>query len=74
MSNRKGVVKTIDIDDYIENHTLYKMIWGKEKDIIEDELKYKAGIIISSFENVSEMNEIANNWYNYVRIEMDEEI
>lgn len=74
MSDRKGVVKAIDIDNYIENHTLYKMIWGKEKDVIDDELKYKAGIIISSFEDNSEMNEIANNWYNYVRIEMDEKI
>lgn len=74
MSDKKGIVSNIEIDNYIKEHIMYKLIWGNKGDVIENELKYKAGIILASFDSAEEMNEIVNNWYNYVKIEMEEKI
>ena len=72
MANRKGIVKSINISNKVKEHAIYEMIWGKKDDVIDDELKYKAGILITSFDSIDEMNEVVNNWYNYIEIEMDE--
>lgn len=72
MASKKGIVKSINISDIVKEHTIYEMIWGNKGDVVEDELKYKVGIILTKFDTADEMNKVANNWYNYVGIETED--
>lgn len=70
MAEKKGQIKEILIDEKIKEYIFDELIWGKTGDTVEDELKYKAGILFMRFESAKEMNDILAVYNNLVKIEV----
>lgn len=54
MADREGVIGEVQIADEIRPYIKEQMLWYKKGDIIEDMLKYKAGIIFLHFSTEKE--------------------
>ena len=72
MTERTGVIDSIHIDDFVRKHIVHEMIWGKKGDVVEDIMKYKAGILIMKFDDMDQMKYVLENYSSLVRIEFKE--
>ncbi len=55
MADSEGLLEKIVVDEYLKDHTVESLIFAKPGDRVEDILKYKAGIIISKYDSMDEM-------------------
>lgn len=72
MSDKAGVIDSIHIDESVRKHIIHEMIWAKENDVIEDIMKYKAGIIIMKFDDTESMHYVLDNYTKLVNIRLKE--
>lgn len=71
MTNHIGKIKNIIIDKEVSKYIVKQMIWAKEGDVVDDCLKYKAGILIMEFPTYSQMKQIVKQFSDLVRIEFE---
>lgn len=57
MSKKIGVVEKISFKKELEKNIIDKLMWWKNGDLIEDNKRYKAGIIFLEFHSQDEMDE-----------------
>ena len=72
MADRTGVVDHVEISETVKKHIVYEMIWAKKGDIVDNILKYKAGILIMKFDSVEEMHYVLDNYSSLVKIVFEE--
>ncbi len=68
MADYNGRIKDIEISEDIEKNIRYKMIWGKKGDFIEDDTKYKAGIVIMQFQHAGDMRRTVDHFKEKVTL------
>ena len=68
MTDRTGVIDHIEIDEKVKKRIIHEMIWAKPGDVVEDIMKYKAGILIMKFDTMEEMNDVLENYFSLVKI------
>lgn len=71
MTDRNGVIKNIQIADGYKDHIFDQIIWGKPGDLIEDYLKYKAGIVFFEYPSFEELRDKMKARHKFMRIEVD---
>lgn len=71
MTDRNGVIKTIQIADGYKDHIFDQMLWGKRGDLIDDYLKYKAGIMFFEYPTFEELRDKMKARHKFMRIEVD---
>lgn len=54
MADEPGVVENVSVDETIRPYIKEKMLWYKPGDVIEDFMKYKAGIVFLHFQKEEE--------------------
>ena len=69
MTNKSGIIDKISIDESIKPKIFDRFIWAKNGDIVENPMKYKAGILFMEFENYDQMQKTLKNFYELVRID-----
>ena len=67
----EGKIKNIRIPEDIEKHIIFRMMWGKAGDIIQNAATYKAGILIMEFEDMQQMQEITGHFHELINIETE---
>lgn len=70
MSPEEGILESIVIDDAIKENIIYKVIWAKRGDLIEDASVYKAGVVILAFETEIEMKNKIEKINDLIRMEL----
>lgn len=73
MTNENGIVDHIKISNDYKKYIIDKLIWAKQGDLIEDYMKYKAGILFLEFSDKEELKEKINAFYNNVETILKEE-
>ena len=74
MADRNGIFKTIQIADDYKDHIFDQMLWGKPGDLIDDYLKYKAGIVFFDYPSFEELREKMKARHKFMRIEVDNSV
>lgn len=72
MADRTGIVDHIEITDEVRKHIFHEMIWAKKGDVVDNIMKYKAGILIMKFDTVEEMHYVLDNYSSLVKIVFEE--
>lgn len=70
MTNCNGIVKQIDTKE-LEGKVMEQYIWGKQGDVVEDYLKYKAGIIIWHENTKEQLYKRVAQFHQLVQIVME---
>ncbi len=68
MTDRCGIFEDVLIAPIVKDKIVDKMIWARPGDKIENILTYKAGILFLEFGDSAEMQRIARNFHESVRI------
>ena len=68
MTDKNGKIESIEIDDSIKKYIIDKLVWGKRDDIVENYLKYKAGIVFFEYPDEKTMKSELTDLYNKMRI------
>ena len=71
MGAEEGIVKDVFIDDRVKDKIIYSYFRDYKGEVVEDSLKYKAGILIMKFDSYREMNDILTDFDRLVKIEME---
>lgn len=72
MTDRTGKIREIHISPIIQEKVIYENIWGKVGDIIEDPLKYKAGILIFKCKDEFQLKQLIEEYHQLVYIDVME--
>lgn len=72
MTNRTGIIKSIFVDDYLKEHMIHELVWGKPGDYVDDFMKYKAGILITEYDDIDEIDYVTKRLHDLVKIEFEE--
>lgn len=70
MTNKDGVFSNISISNDLQPYLMDKLIWAKQGDIIENYMKYKAGIVFFKFPDYMTMNNMLDGLYDKMIINM----
>ena len=73
MTDRNGIIRRFVTEPEYEAKVIRRLQWGREGDLIEDYLKYKAGIVFFEFRNPVEMGGMMKRLYENMRIEVEAE-
>ena len=68
MTDRRGIFEDVLIAPTVKNKIVDGIIWAKAGDEIENVLTYKAGILFLEFDNAVEMQRVARNFHELVKI------
>lgn len=70
MTDRNGVVSDILIDEEYDRHIIDRLQWGKPGDIIDDYLKYKAGIVFFEYPTFEELRDKMKTLNQHMKIKV----
>lgn len=71
MGDKSGIIKDVFVDQTVKEKMVYSYYRDFKGEALDDPLKYKAGIIIMSFDSYSEMIKMVKNFRKLVHIEME---
>lgn len=70
MTDKSGIIQSININDEYKNRIIDKMIWAKAGDKIEDYYKYKAGIVFFEYSDKESLKEKMKTIHDNMLIEV----
>lgn len=70
MTDKNGIYDGIIMSEEIREKIIDKIIWAKEGEVIEDFMKYKAGIVLLKFGCSEEMYRYYNDFHNLANIKV----
>ena len=70
MAEQNGRITGFSLSPDYAAKELSRLQWGRVGDLIEDYLRYKAGIVFFAFDNPQEMQEKMQRLYEHMRIEV----
>ncbi len=70
MSDRRGAINNVVIDESIKSNIVGEFNWWKKGDLIDDFTIYKAGIVFLKYDSKSEMNEKLNKLNELIKVEI----
>ena len=68
MSQEEGFYEGIRLREDLRRHLIEKLIWGRQGELIQDRLKYKAGILFFEFQDVNEMKNALTGLYDKMQL------
>lgn len=71
MTDKNGKLKNVIIPPHAEEKISDRLIWAKKGDIIEDHMKYKAGIVFLKTDRLEELYRYFENFHDIVKIEVE---
>lgn len=71
MTNRCGRIKDIVVSQDVEDRIVYRLMFSKSGDVVDDPMKFKAGILIMEFANYDEMQHVLRDFHEKVYIEFE---